>query len=165
MSINSYYVKWIIYWKGCLILIILLLSNCSGIPISNTEVPGSNTNTGLPDNLLGSWVVNIEDLQHKVITTLTIHFSEKEADSCLGGDWKEVIIDSYKTSDNEFFPIDAQLSYQIDEDKFAIGRNRICDAYLQLNGKLKESLVVGEYIAFSWGSREKLGYFVLKRAN
>lgn len=114
------------------------------------------------DELLGNWTLQVENPQHKVVTTLTIQFIEDEAQSCLGGNWKKVVVNSYKTSDPEFFPVNESLSYELKGNKLSIGRNEICDAYLQLSGELKDSSMVGEYISFGWGSR-KLGYFSLKR--
>lgn len=122
----------------------------------------ASANAQAPDNLLGSWTLQIENTQHKVITTLKIHFTEYKAKSCLGGNWKQVVVDSYNTSDPEFFPANEPLSYELKGSKLSIGRNEICDAYLQLSGEVKESTMVGEYIAFGWGSKE-LGYFSLKR--
>ena len=122
----------------------------------------SSANAQVPDKLIGSWTLQVENLQHKVVTTLIIHFIEDEAQSCLGGNWKEIVVDSYKTSDLKFFPVNEPLSYELEGNKISIGRNEICDAYLQLRGELKESKMVGEYVAFGWGSR-KLGYFSLKR--
>ncbi len=124
----------------------------------------SSVNAQTPDKFLGAWTLQIENLQHEVITTLIIHFTENEADSCLGGNWKQVVVDSYKTSDRHFFPVDEPLSYELDKNTISIGRNEICDAYLQLSGQLKESTAVGEYIKFGWGSKQ-LGYFSLNRGS
>jgi len=124
----------------------------------------NSANAQALDELSGSWTLQVENLQHKVVTTLIIHFIEDNAQSCLGGNWKQVVVDSYKTSDPEFFPVNQPLSYELEGNRLSIGRNEICDAYLQLSGELKGSTIVGEYIAFGWGSR-KLGYFSLKRGD
>ena len=118
----------------------------------------ASANAQVPEQLLGSWTLQVENPQHKVVATLIIHFIGDEAQSCLGGNWKKVVVDSYETSDPQFFPANEPLSFEIDGNKLSIGRNEICDAYLQLSGELKNSTMVGEYIAFGWGSR-KLGYF------
>ena len=122
----------------------------------------ASANAQVPDELLGSWTLQVETLQHKVVTTLTIHFIEDAAQSCLGGNWKKVVVESHKTSDPNFFPVNESLSYELKGNRLSIGRNEICDAYLQLSGELKKSSMVGEYISFGWGSK-KLGYFSLKR--
>ena len=121
----------------------------------------SSANVQAPDELKGNWILQIENSQHVVITTLKIHFIENEAQSCLGGNWKQVVVDSYKTSDSGFFPVNDSLSYEIKKNRLSIGRNEICDAYLSLSGELKESSMAGDYISFGWESR-KLGYFSLK---
>ena len=115
-----------------------------------------------PERLMGGWMLQIENPQHKVVTTLKIHFVKDEAQSCLGGNWKKVVVDSHETTDPQFFPVNEPLSYELKYNRLSIGRNEICDAYLQLSGELKNSSVAGEYIAFGWGSK-KLGYFSLKR--
>lgn len=121
----------------------------------------TSANAQPPVPLQGSWTLQIQNPQHKVVTTLIIHFTENKAQSCLGGNWKEIVVDSYSTSDPQFFPVNGTLSYELEAGKLFIGRNEVCDAYLQLSGKFKQSTVVGEYIAFGWGS-QKLGYFELK---
>lgn len=122
----------------------------------------NSANARSPEELMGRWTLQIENPQHKVVTTMKIHFVEDEAQSCLGGNWKKVVVDSHKTSDPKFFPVNEPLSYELKGSRLSIGRNEICDAYLQLSGKLKYSTVTGEYIAFGWGSK-KMGYFSLKR--
>ena len=119
-------------------------------------------NAQASEKLLGSWTLQVENPQHQVVTTLIIHFTEDQAKSCLGGNWKQVVVDSYKTSNPLLFPVNEPLSYDFVDNKLFIGRNEICDAYLQLSGELKESTMIGEYFSFGWGSR-KLGYFSLKR--
>jgi len=124
----------------------------------------ASANAQLPDAIQGRWVLQIENSQHKVVTTVIIHFKDDEAYSCLAGNWKQVVVDSYKTSDPGFFPTNEPLSYELKGSKLFIGRNEICDAYLQLSGELKESAMVGDYISFGWESH-KLGSFSLKRAD
>jgi len=57
------------------------------------------------DNLSGSWKVKIHDLERKVITEMTVRFSNKSADSCLGGNWKKLIVESHTTLDKNFSPL------------------------------------------------------------
>ena len=122
----------------------------------------ASANAQVPDELLGSWTLQVKNPQHKVVTTLKTQFMEEEAQSCLDGNWKKVVVESLKTSDPKFFPVNESLSYELKGNRLSIGRNEICDAYLQLSGELKDFSMVGEYISFGWGSRE-LGYFSLKR--
>lgn len=115
-----------------------------------------------PEALSGPWTLEIESLEHKNISTLIVHFTTNKARSCLGGNWKAVVVESYKTSDKKFFPVDEPLSYQFDKHKLSIGRNGVCDAYLQLSGELSGTKIIGEYFEFGW-SRKNLGYFSLVR--
>ena len=116
----------------------------------------------VPESLSGKWTLQIKNLQHEDITTLSIQFSELQARSCLGGNWRQVVVGHRKTPDSPFFPADEPLSYKLDGNKLSIGRNEVCDAYLQLSGELIKSSVSGEYVEFGWGSKQ-LGYFYLKR--
>ena len=116
----------------------------------------------LPESLAGAWTIHIENMQHEVITTLTFHFTDGDARSCQGGSWKKIVVDSHTTKDGKFFPVDDPLSYMFEKNKLFIGRNEICDAYLELRGDLVKSKAIGEYVAFGWGDKQ-LGYFSLKR--
>lgn len=124
----------------------------------------SNANAQTPEKLQGVWMIQIENLQHEIITTLVIHFTENKAGSCLDGNWKQVVVDSYKTSDRQFFPVNEPLSYDLVNNKISIGRNEICDAYLQLSADFNEITMAGDYITFGWGGK-KLGYFSLSRVS
>jgi hypothetical protein len=121
----------------------------------------SIANAQTHDKLPGAWTLQIENLRHEVITTMIIHFTDNPAISCLGGNWKQVVVDSHKTSNMKFFPVNEPLSYEIKDNSLTIGRNQICDAYLQLRGIFDNLNIVGNYIAFGWES-EQLGYFILK---
>jgi len=124
----------------------------------------SSANAEIPNQLQGKWVLQIMDLQHKVIATLSIRFTDKKAESCLGGNWLQVLVDDRKTSDENFFPINDSLSYELNANKLSIGRNEICDAYLQLKGELTNSNASGEFVSFGWGS-EQIGFFTLSRGS
>ena len=63
-----------------------------------------SVNAQVHNELLGSWTLKIENLQHKVVTTMVIHFIDNEAPSCLSGNWKQVVVDSYESSDSELVP-------------------------------------------------------------
>ena len=124
----------------------------------------SSANAETPNQLQGKWVLQIMDLQHKVISTLSIRFTDKKAESCLGGNWQQVLVDDRKTSDEEFFPINDALSYELNGNSLAIGRNEICDAYLHLKGELTNSNANGEFFSFGWGSKQ-IGFFKLSRGS
>jgi hypothetical protein len=116
-----------------------------------------------PGELTGSWTIQVENLQHEVITTAKIHFTDSEVSSCLGGHWKQVVVESSQSSDAEFFPIGDKLSYKLDKATLTIGRNEICDSYKHLSGGLNNGVSNGEYFEFGWG-RKQLGYFKLKKS-
>jgi hypothetical protein len=114
-------------------------------------------------DLSGKWTLKIEDLDHKVVATMTVRFKEGAAPSCLGGSWRQLAVESSKTTDPSFFPISDPLSYSIAQDTLLVGRNELCDAYRHLTGKLDKLPIRGEYSSFGW-SRNHLGYFSLDRA-
>lgn len=113
------------------------------------------------DQLNGSWILEVENQNHKILTTLVIRFTETKASSCRGGDWFKIVVDSRNTTDSKFFPYNEPLSYEIKNNKLIIGRNEICDAYLQLIGDLNQLKISGEYSTWGWSS-ETIGYFSLK---
>jgi hypothetical protein len=115
------------------------------------------------DQIKGSWILEVENQNHKILSTLVIQFTKIKAFSCRGGDWFKIRVDSYNTSDKDFFPFSEPLSYEIKENKLIIGRNGVCDAYLQLVGEFNQSKIIGEYS--TWGrSSEVLGYFSLTKS-
>ena len=111
--------------------------------------------------LSGEWRLRIDNLQGQAITTLDVRFIGDPAESCMGGDWKQVVVLSHSTSDASFFPVSEPLSYELENDKLTIGRNRVCDAYLHLTVDLSNPGVSGNYRGFGLGSGKLLGHFTL----
>jgi len=127
--------------------------------------PNSAATPLVKHDLSGSWTLRIENLSHKVVTTMTIRFAGEEANSCMSGDWKRVVVANQTSSDEHFFPVVEPLSYEVTGDRIVIGRNEICDAYLQLNGKVNGVAISGEYVRFGLGGGKRLGYFSLTRVS
>ena len=113
--------------------------------------------------LEGTWVLSLENTKGKIVTTAKLKFQKAEADSCIGGDWREVRVIDYRTSDQSFFPLDEPISYTIDGDELVIGRNSICDDYLRMRGKVLGTTIEGDYFAFGFGHSNDLGRFTLHR--
>ena len=88
-------------------------------------------------------------------------FSSEKANSCIGGNWKKLIVKSYKINGKQVFPITEPLSYELDKNKLTIGRNEICDGYLHLSGDLNHSKVIGNYYTFSISGVTNLGRWYL----
>jgi hypothetical protein len=133
---------------------------------AQTGIEGTNAKSisDVPRELAGLWAVRIENLQHQVVTTMTIEFTGDQATSCMGGDWKRVVVKSHGTSDKHFFPVTEPLSYQLENGGMVIGRNEVCDGYLYLKGDFRDSAAHGEYVALGLGSSQRLGYFSLSRS-
>lgn len=119
----------------------------------------------IPAVLDGSWILKVENAEHQVITSMTIRFAETPARSCLGGEWKRVLIDDGQSSNEGFFPSDEPLSWQIDQDELTIGRNGTCDAYLQLEARLNSPNMTGDFSSFGLGGSRKEGFFSLTRSD
>jgi hypothetical protein len=112
-------------------------------------------------DLSGSWAVQIEDLSHNIITTMTIRFGTDGAPSCIRGSWSEVVVANHTSLDEYFFPVSEQLSYELTGDRIVIGRNKVCDGYLHLDGELRGNAASGEYVRFGIGGSKQLGFFSL----
>jgi len=102
-------------------------------------------------------------MSRQVDARLVIEFTNEDASSCMSGDWKRVIIVSAVSQDEKLFPVSDPLSYEIDNGRLTIGRNDLCDAYLQLSGDINsEEIRGGDYSLFLLGSKT-LGTFTLTR--
>jgi hypothetical protein len=124
---------------------------------------GSTATRPVGHDLSGPWTLRIENPRHRVVTTMTIRFTDEAAGSCIGGNWKRVVVTAHTSSDEKFFPVTEPLSYQMTNDDIAIGRNEICDAYLHLNGRVNGVAASGEYVGFGLGGGKRLGYFSLTK--
>jgi hypothetical protein len=115
-------------------------------------------------DLPGQWTLTVENPQHEAVATLKVTFTDEPAKSCVSGDWKVVEVVSATTRDSTFFPTSGPLSYQIENEKITIGRNELCDAYLELHGPLGGPTVKGDYVASGLFGGKPLGYFALSPA-
>jgi hypothetical protein len=119
---------------------------------------------GFASDLPGRWTLTVENGDRHAVTTLVVKFTDKEARSCMEGDWKALKVLSAKTNDKEFFPSSDRLSYQLEGNRLTIGRNELCDAYLWLRGMIGEGGATGDYFGFGLGTSVPLGHFRLERA-
>jgi len=115
-------------------------------------------------DLSGAWTMSIRDLSQKEISTLTIRFSDERGRSCMVGNWKQVIVEAAATSEPEFFPVSDALTYELKDSELVIGRNGVCDSYLQLKGKFEGTTVHGRYFGLGLYGGTDLGEFLLKRS-
>jgi hypothetical protein len=103
------------------------------------------------------------DLKHQLRVDATIRFARETAtESCMGGTWKRVVVETKTAHDEAFFPLAEPLAYELERGVLTLGRTKECDGYLFLNGKFKEANIQGTYDAVSIGYSKKLGYFSLK---
>jgi len=110
-----------------------------------------------------TWQLTVEDLNHLVKAKATIRFTNEVAtESCMGGNWKRVIVD-VKDGDDKFFPLSEPLAYQLDKGLLTVGRVGVCDGYLFLNGKFAEEKINGGLNSVSIGYSQALGKFSLDR--
>ena len=118
----------------------------------------------MSQDLAGSWTLQITNLEHREISSMTIRFSDERAPSCMAGNWKRVVVESAIATDRSFFPMSDPLSYSIEGSELTIGRNEVCDGYLQLHGKLDGERAQGSYSGFGISGGGQLGHFSLRRA-
>ena len=116
------------------------------------------------ENLTGTWTLRVKNPEHEDVATLTIRFSNEPARSCMGGNWKRVIVQDARSTDKGFFPLSDPLSYELEGSKLTIGRNEVCDAYLHLSGGFDGTKAEGSYEVLGWGSSRPLGEFSLVRS-
>lgn len=111
--------------------------------------------------LNNQWTLEVKSPDGQIITSVQVRFTDSEANSCMGGDWKKVILGYHKTKDKRFFPLEDEISYQIEGNNLTLGRNQICDAYLHLNAFMDNVNINGEYYSYGKGGKYNLGSFSL----
>lgn len=154
---------------GCIMRTSLLLSLlvlaviCRGGDQSSPGAFPDKASLPAAHDLSGSWDLRIENPQHQLIATLSIIFTSEPARSCMSGEWRRVEVNSRSATDEAFFPTAEPLSYEVTDGQLVIGRNEVCDGYLQLVGTLNGSNVTGDYVSVGLGGVSKLGYFSLNR--
>ena len=114
-------------------------------------------------DLEGRWTLSIANLDHKQVSQLVVRFTGERGESCAGGSWKLVVVESAETSDPKFFPIADSLTYDVQGTELVIGRNGICDAYLRLRGKIDNAQVKGAYYSLGLRGGADLGEFSMRR--
>lgn len=114
-------------------------------------------------DLSGRWTLSVENPEHLVVATLKVEFTDKQAASCMAGEWKVVKVVSATTRDKDFFPSSDPLAYRVENNRLTIGRNELCDAYLWLQGPVGGPSVKGDYISLGLEGSSPLGYFSLAR--
>jgi hypothetical protein len=96
---------------------ILLLCTLAAVGSAATQseppTPNSTAAQLAAHDLSGSWTLRIDNVSHKVITTMSIRFAADGANSCMAGTWKRVIVADQTSSDKDFFPIADPLSYEV----------------------------------------------------
>jgi hypothetical protein len=110
------------------------------------------------------WRLRVVDLKHQVKVVATIRFAgEAAAESCMGGKWNRIVVETRTKQDEAFFHLDEPLAYELERGALTLGRTTICDGYALLSGKSDASNIHGTYNAVSMGGSHKLGYFSLKK--
>jgi hypothetical protein len=109
------------------------------------------------------WQLQVLDLEHRVKVEATIRFTDEKAQSCIGGDWMRIIVETRTAQKEDFFPLNGPLAYKLEDGRLTLGRTAICDGYLFMSGKLEDPAVQGDYYAFGLSGGKNLGFFTLKR--
>jgi hypothetical protein len=111
----------------------------------------------------GTWKLEIKNLDGSLKISANLAFTDIDANSCIEGDWKEIVIVSIDSSDENYFPIKQELSYELASQRLTIGRNGRCDSYLHLNGSFAPNGISGDYTAFGLNHQKLLGHFTINR--
>jgi hypothetical protein len=113
------------------------------------------------------WQLRVMDLNHQVRVEGTIRLTDDpETKSCMAGHWKIAVVEERVVSDEKFFPLSEPLAYEIDNGTITLGRTRICDDYLFMNGKFDDKTISGTYDAPGLPGLvhdQGLGYFSLTK--
>ncbi|CAN5343357.1 hypothetical protein BH10PSE17_BH10PSE17_19540 [soil metagenome] len=115
------------------------------------------------DDLAGTWTLRIRNLDQREVVSLTVRFADAKVDSCMGDDWKRVVVQKVGSADEHFFPAQQPLSYRTSGSELVIGRTEVCDSYLLLEGKRRGDSVGGDYVGFGKGGKPRKGDFTLER--
>lgn len=110
------------------------------------------------------WRMRVMDLKKVVKVDATIRLTaQPDRESCMGGDWKRIVIESVAARDEAFFPLAQSLSYELRGKEISVGRTHVCDGYKFLTGARSAARVKGDYHHVGLGSREKSGSFTLEK--
>jgi hypothetical protein len=120
------------------------------------------TMAGHGQELRSTWRLRVMDMHKQVKVEATIRFTNETAESCMGGTWKRVIVETKAVQTEKFLPLGGPLAYRIENGLLTLGRTERCDDYLFLTGTATGSIIKGTYDAVGWGST-KLGSFSLTK--
>ncbi|WP_431261905.1 hypothetical protein ACQ859_17015 [Roseateles chitinivorans] len=108
------------------------------------------------ENPLGRWDLRVEDDRQRVIVESTVRLTAYKGDGCRSGDWRKVEVEWSRRPNAGSFPIDEPLTWMLDQGQLIIGRNGVCDGYLQLVGPWKNGEpMAGDYISLGMGARRR----------
>lgn len=113
-------------------------------------------------DLSSTWQLRVSDMDNQVKAEATIRFSNETAKSCMGGNWKRVLVETKAAHAESFFPLAGPLAYKLEDGTVTLGRTEVCDGYLFLVGKPVGDAIKGSYDAVRWGTK-KLGSFSLQK--
>lgn len=112
-------------------------------------------------DLAGPWRLRLMDHHDVRRVDATILFTDEPATSCLGGQWKRVVVQASARPDDKFLA--GPIAYQVKDGRLTLGRTEVCDNYLFLTVNLDGPRLHGEFYALGWG-RTALGKGTLERA-
>jgi hypothetical protein len=108
------------------------------------------------------WRLRVVDMNSQLKVEATIRLSNETAESCMGGTWKRIVVETKDTQAEDFFPLAGPLAYKQERGALTLGRTQVCDGYVILTGKPDGLIIQGDYDTVGWGSK-KLGSFSLQR--
>jgi hypothetical protein len=92
------------------------------------------------------WRLRIMDLQHGLKVDAVIRFAKDAAsESCMGGTWNRVVVESDTAHDKAYFPLAEPLAFTLEHGMLVFGRTAVCDGYLFLSALPAPSTMRGTY--------------------
>jgi hypothetical protein len=90
------------------------------------------------------WKLTVFNRRYRPMGTMTIVFTDEDAESCVGGSWRRVKVLDYDPSiERAAYVKGEHYSYQLVGQYLSIGLNEICDDYFDMSGQLSESRFEG----------------------
>ena len=110
-----------------------------------------------------TWSVMVYDAKHQAIGSMTLRVTNERAASCIGGDWKRLVIVKRQFKEADSFLATKPLSYSLEGSKLTFGVTEVCDGYVFLSGAVTDARVAGDYGTLGLGGFTKLGTFSAAR--
>lgn len=105
-----------------------------------------------------TFTLTVSTADQKSLGYLVVRLTDKKADSCIAGNWKQLEILRREFKGANLLSSEP-LAYSVEENRVIFGVTHICDGYVFLRGVLTESGASGDYGTLGLEGFHKLGSF------